>query len=265
MNEAISDSLALAGRHMRHMVRIPEQLLSMTLMPVAFVLVFGYLFGSSMQVPGDMSYQEYIMAGIFMQVVLSNLAITALGVVADLDNGLMDRFRSLPISRSAVLVGRTTSDLVLVAWSFTVMSVVGLLLGWRTHANPLSVLAGFGLLLLLALAIAWLGALLGLTLRNTEAVNAVGTVAMLPMAFLSNAFIPLNGLPGWLRTVAEWNPVSSVVAACRQLFGNSIPVTGHQAFPMRHPVPMAVTLTLVLLCVVIPLAIRAFHRSGVSR
>ncbi|MFB6564987.1 MULTISPECIES: ABC transporter permease [unclassified Streptomyces] len=265
MTGAISDSLALAGRHLRHMVRIPEQMLSMTLMPVAFVLVFGYLFGSSMQVPGDMTYQEYIMAGIFIQVVLSNLAITALGVVTDLDNGLMDRFRSLPISRAAVLVGRTTSDLLLVAWSFVIMSVVGLLLGWRTHAHPLSVIAGFGVLLMLALAISWLGALLGLTLRNTEAVNAVGTVAMLPMAFLSNAFIPLNGLPQWLRTVAEWNPVSVVVAACRDLFGNAIPAAGEQAFPMRYPVPMAVGLTVLLLCAVIPLAIRAFHKSGIPR
>ncbi|MET9694900.1 ABC transporter permease [Streptomyces sp. NPDC006514] len=262
MTETVIHCRALVGRHLRHLTRTPEQLLGITIMPVVFVLVFGYLFGSAMSVPGGQSYQEYIMAGIFIQVVLSNLGQTAHGVVGDLDNGLMDRFRSLPISRSAVLIGRTSNDVFLVAWSFVLMSVIGLLIGWRTHTNILSVLGGFALLLGLALAIAWLGALLGLVLRTAEAVNSVVAVAIMPLAFLSNAFIPLNGLPGWMQTVAGWNPVSAVVQATRELFGNAPATTAGDAFPMRHPVPMAVVLVVVMLAVVIPLTLRAYEKAA---
>ncbi|GHC63211.1 ABC transporter permease [Streptomyces cinnamoneus] len=262
MTETIIHCRALIGRHMLHMKRTPEQLLSFTLIPVVFVLVFGYLFGSAMEVPGDQSYQEYIMAGIFIQVALSNLGQTALGVVGDLENGLMDRFRSLPISRSAVLIGRTLNDVLLVAWSFVLMSVIGLLIGWRVHNGILSMLGGFGLLLLLSLAIAWLGALMGLVLRVAEAVNSVVAIAVMPLSFLSNAFIPLDGLPGWMQTIAGWNPVSAVVQACRELFGNAPATSAADTFPMRHPVPMALFLTVALLAVVVPLTLRAYEKAA---
>ncbi|MFH9045038.1 ABC transporter permease [Streptomyces sp. NPDC017966] len=262
MTETITHSSALIGRHMRHLIRTPQQLLSVTLMPVLFVLVFGYLFGSAMSVPGGQTYQEYIMAGIFAQVVLGNMILSALGVISDLDNGLMDRFRSLPMSRSAVLVGRTTHDLVLTMWSFAIMAVPGYMIGWRVHEGPLKMLGGFGIMLLLGFAASWLGALLGLTLANAEAVNALGSIIVMPLAFLSNAFIPLGGLPGWMQTISEWNPVSSVVLAARLLFGNAEPMGDDAAFPMQHPVLMAVVLSLALLAVAVPFTIRAYERAA---
>jgi ABC-2 type transport system permease protein len=264
MTETISDSLALVGRHMRHIKRMPEQLISITILPVAFVVVFGYLFGSAMEVPGGQSYQEYIMAGIFAQVMLSNISSTALGVVSDLNNGIVDRFRSLPISRSSVLLGRTVSDVVLVSWTCAVMAGVGYLIGWRTHEGPLKALAAFALLVLMGFALSWLGALLGLLLRAPETVGALSSVIIMPLAFLSNAFIPLQGLPGWLSTIAEWNPVSTIVSACRELFGNGTgPASG--ALPAQHPVPAALLVIAVLLAVVVPLANRAYQRAAAAR
>ncbi|MEU0179441.1 ABC transporter permease [Streptomyces massasporeus] len=264
MTEALSDSFALVGRQMRHIRRMPEQLLGITVMPVALVVVFGYLFGSAMQVPGEGGYKEYIMAGIFAQVMLANITTTAVGVVGDLNNGLVDRFRALPIFRSSVLVGRTVADAVLVAWTCAVMAGVGYLIGWRAHNGVLRTLAGFGLLLLMGFAMSWLGALIGLTLRNAEAVSALAGVVMMPLAFLSNAFVPLDGLPGWLRTIAEWNPVSAVVSASRDLFGNERGTSGG-AFPAEHPIPTALVVLVVLIAVTVPLAGRAYQKAAAQR
>lgn len=255
----LSDTAALFGRHLRHLARMPEKLLSVTLMPVAYVVLFGVLFGSAMRVPGG-DYQDYLMAGILAQTMLTNVSATALGMATDLGNGLVDRFRSLPMSHLAVLVARTSSNMVLAALSILVMSGVGYLIGWRLGGGVLAALGGFGLLLLLGFAMAWLGALLGLVLRDAEAINSVAFLVVLPLTFLSNAFIPLDGLPGWLRTVCEWNPLSAVVTACRQLFGNTTGVVG-DSFPGRHPMLMSLLLTGLLLAVVVPLAVRAYRRA----
>ncbi|HEX2133795.1 MAG TPA: ABC transporter permease [Actinophytocola sp.] len=256
---AVSDTSALFGRHLRHLVRMPEKLLSVTLMPVAYVALFGVLFGSAMQVPGG-NYQDYLMAGILAQTMLTNVSATALGVATDLGNGLVDRFRSLPMSHAAVLLARTGSNMVLATLSIVVMSAVGYLIGWRLDNGVGPALGGFGLLLLLGFTMSWLGALLGLVLRDVEAINSVAFLIVLPLTFLSNAFIPLSGLPAWLRAVCDWNPLSAVVTACRQLFGN---VTGplNDSFPSRHPLAMSLVLTSVLLLVVVPLAVRAYRRA----
>ncbi|HEX7661620.1 MAG TPA: ABC transporter permease [Pseudonocardiaceae bacterium] len=256
---ALSDTSALFGRHLRHLVRMPEKLLSVTLMPVAYVVLFGVLFGSAMSVPGG-NYEEYLMAGILAQTMLTNVSSTALGVATDLGNGLVDRFRSLPMSNTAVLLARTGSNLVLSAVSIVVMSAVGYLVGWRITSGVLPALGGYGLLLLLGFAMAWLGALLGLVLRDAEAINSVAFLIVLPLTFLSNAFIPLGGLPGWLRAICEWNPLSAVVIVCRQLFGN---VTGAvtTSFAGRHPLALSLLFTLLLLVIVAPLAVRAYRRA----
>lgn len=257
MTEAMRDSLALIGRHLRHLSRVPERLLSVTLMPVMYVIVFGFLFGSAMQVQGG-SYREYIMAGIFTQVMLANFQTTAIGVVDDLRNGLVDRFRSLPMSRYAVLIGRTVSDLLLSVVAIAVMSGVGYLIGWRVHAGVGDIIAAFGIMLLLGLGASWLGALLGLSLRNVEAVSAVMSIVMLPLTFLSSAFIPLSGLPGWLRAITVWNPLSAVANAVRKLFGNPTSVGG-ASLPALHPVPVAVILVGALIVLAMPLAARAYR------
>ncbi|GGY31327.1 ABC transporter permease [Streptomyces anulatus] len=260
MTEALTDSTALIGRHLRHLLRVPERLLSVTLMPVMYVVVFGFLFGSAMQVEGG-NYREYIMAGIFAQVMLANLQTTAVGVVDDLRNGLVDRFRSLPMSRYAVLVGRTVSDLMLSGVAIVVMSVVGYLIGWRVHTGLPEMAAAFGMLLLLGLGASWLGALLGLSLRNVEAVSAVMSMVMMPLTFLSSAFIPLSGLPDWLRAIAVWNPLSMVVGALRELFGNPTSVTD-TSFPSTHPIPVAVGLIVVMIAVAMPLAAHKYRTAA---
>jgi ABC transporter DrrB family efflux protein len=260
---ATGDAFALAGRHMRHLIRVPGKLLGATVMPMAYVAIFGYLFGSVITVPGG-SYRSFIMAGIFTQMMLSTATNTALGVTADLGNGMADRFRSLPIARGAVLLGRTTADLVLAAMSCVLMALVGLAIGWRVHAGAASVLAGFAILLGFGYAMTWFGALLGTSLRTPEAVNAVAFLVVMPLTFLSNAFLPLDKLPAWLRAVCEWNPISVVAAAVRHLFGNDAAVTTRLAFPEQHPVPLAPALLAALLLILIPAAIRA-GRSAVGR
>ncbi|MEU4745108.1 ABC transporter permease [Actinosynnema sp. NPDC023658] len=259
---AASDTAALFARHVRHIARTPEKLLGVTLMPVAYVVIFGVLFGAAIAVPGGGSYGEYLMAGIFTQTMLSTVSSTALGVADDLGNGLVDRFRSLPMSQGAVLLARTASNLVLSLMSITVMGLVGLLIGWRVSAGAAAALGALGLLLLFGFAMSWLGALIGLVVRGAEAISAVAFLIVMPLTFLSNAFIPLDGLPAWLRVVCEWNPISSVVAACRELFGN--PAPAGDSFPAAHPIPMAVALTLAVLLVTAPLAVRAY-RSAVAR
>jgi ABC-2 type transport system permease protein len=258
---ALSDTSALFGRHLRHLARMPEKLLSVTLMPVAYVVLFGVLFGSAMHVPGG-DYQDYLMAGILAQTMLTNVSSTALGVATDLGNGLVDRFRSLPMSHTAVLLARTGSNLVLSTVSILVMSLVGFVIGWRLHNGLGAALGGFALLLLLGFTMSWVGAWLGLALRDAEAINSVAFIIVLPLTFLSNAFIPLDGLPGWLRAVCDWSPLSAVVTACRQLFGN---VTGSlsSSFPSQHPLAMSLVLTGVLLALVVPLAGRAYRRAVV--
>ena len=260
MTELVSDTLALTGRHMRHIARVPEKLIGVTIGPVVLVLIFGYLFGSAMNAPGG-NYREYIMAGIFTQVMFSALGTSAAGVADDLHNGLVDRFRSLPMSRYAVLLGRTVSDLTMTALSCVVMAVVGSLIGWRAHNGILQTAAGFGLLLLLGFTMCWLGALLGLLVRSPEAVNSIAMLMSMPFTFLSNAFVPLDGLPRWLQLIAEWNPISAVVSGCRELWGN--PGTSvSNALPAQYPVPTALVVLGVLLAVVAPLSARAYHRAA---
>jgi ABC-2 type transport system permease protein len=261
MTEAFSDSMALIGRHLRHLKRVPERLISITITPVAMVIVFGYLFGSSMRLPDEGNYTEYIMAGIFAQVMLSVFGTTALGVSTDLHNGLVDRFRSLPISHTAVLIGRTVSDLMLVAISCVVMAVVGYLIGWRASGGVLATLNGFLLMLLLGLVMSWLGAWVGLALRNPEAVNAVTLFITMPLAFLSASFFPLSNLPSWLRVIAEWNPVSAITSGARELWQNPSAVGPDAAAAVRHPLPFALVTLFVVLLVVVPMATRAFRRA----
>ncbi|MFF8945261.1 ABC transporter permease [Streptomyces sp. NPDC014864] len=257
---ALNDGMICLERHLRHLRRAPGRLVNAVLLPMIFVLLFGVLFGSVIEVPhGD--YAEFIMAGIFVQGVMSAVPGTAVGAVEDLRNGLVDRFRSLPMSGAAVLVGRTLGDTVLRALSCVAMAAVGVGIGWRTHENAPSVLAGFGILLLFGFTMAWLGALIGLSLGDPATASSVPSLLLMPVLFLSNAFIPLTGLPHWLTVAAEWNPLSSVVGACRDLWGNPAATTGH-SFPGDHPVALSLAWMALILAVVAPLAIRKYRTAA---
>ncbi len=265
MTTALSDAAAVTGRNLRHIPRVPEKLATVSFQPVIFVLLFGYLFGSAIHVPGG-GYREFIMAGIFTQMMVIGAATTAVGVADDLGKGLVDRFRSLPMARSAVLIGRTVADLALSVLSCVAMAAAGLAIGWRIHHGPAQALAGFGLLLLLGFAMAWVGALLGLLIRDAESVNAATFGVLMPLTFLSNAFIPPAGLPAWLRAVADWNPVSATVTACRDLFGNTLAATttAGAGLPSQHPILASAGWSLLILLLAVPLAVRAY-RSAVAR
>jgi len=212
--------------------------------------------------PGG-NYREFVVAGIFTQLMVLGASTTAVGIADDLAKCLVDRFRSLPMARSAVLVGRTSADLVLSVVSCVVMAGAGFVIGWRINDGVLNALAGFGLLLLLGFAMAWVGALLGLLIRDAESVSSATFGVLMPLTFLSNAFIPLSHLPGWLQAIASWNPVSATVTACRQLFGNHGGLLA-ASWPAQHSVVLSAGWSVLILMTCAPLAVRAY-RAAVTR
>jgi ABC-2 type transport system permease protein len=252
---------ALTGRHVTRLRRTPEKIISATLTPVAMVVILGYFFAPIIEIPGDGAFVDYVMAGVFAQVGLACVGIAALGVATDLRGGLIDRFRSMPISRSSVLLAHTAADLFTGAVAMVAVAAVGLAIGWRVHGSPLDALLGFGLLLAFTYTMLWLGVLLGLVLRNLEAINGICALVMVVFSFLSNSFMPLGKLPGWLRAAAEWNPVSSVAEACRRLWDDG-PRTSGGSLPVQHPLPSALLIMAVLLALLVPLALRAFRRAA---
>ncbi|MFH8408918.1 ABC transporter permease [Streptomyces sp. NPDC018019] len=255
----LADTAALAGRHLLHLRRAPGKFLGIVMNPLILLIAVGYLFRNSISVPGSGNYQEYLMAGVAVQVGLASIGPTAIGVAMDMRGGLVDRFRSLPVSRTAVLVGQTLSDLIVSALGLVIVMLVGLAVGWRPHAGPLSVAAGFALILAFIYTMLWVGVLLGLLLRSPETIDSVGAIVLVAFSFLSNAFFSVAGLPSWIRPLAEWNPVSAVVTACRTLWGNPV-VTG-TGFPADHPVLVTAGTLAVLLAVCVPLSLRAYRKA----
>ncbi|NGO70237.1 ABC transporter permease [Streptomyces boncukensis] len=257
---ALSDTAALTGRHLRHLRRTPEKIIAVALTPVAMVVILGYLFASVVSV-GAGEYHDYVMAGVFAQVGLTCVGITGLGVAGDLGKGLIDRFRSLPVARPAVLVSHTAADLVPAMCSMAAVGGVGLLVGWRVERGVLPALGGFALLIAFAYAMLWLGALLGMLMRNAEAINGIGALVLVVFSFLSSSFMPLSGLPAWLRSVAEWNPVSSVAESCRVLWGNAPASTG-SSLPVEHPVLVASVTIGAMIAVLVPVCLRLFRTAA---
>lgn len=258
MNGTLGDILALIDRHFRHLRRTPTRILGVTLTPVTMVLVLGYMLNKAITVQGHGDYLDYMMAGVGAQVALACVGGIAIGTATNLRNGLIDRFRSLPTARTSILVAHTLSDLVLAAIGIAIASLVGFLLGWRPHGTVLETLAGFGILLVLAYVMLWFGVLLGLTVRSPEALGALAGLVLVGGSFLSNAFVPLDGLPTWLRTIAEWNPISAVVATCRSLWGGPVSV-GDGSFPSTHPMATAVLMLTLITIIAVPLSSRAFR------
>jgi ABC-2 type transport system permease protein len=254
----LSDSLALARRNLEHVRQIPEKLIDVTLQPLMFVLLFAYVFGGVIHVPGG-SYHEYLIGGILVQTLAFGMMGPGVSVATDLTEGIVDRFRSLPMSRSAFVIGHVIAELAATAVALVVMTVSGLIVGWRIHEDLPHALAGFGLLGLFAVAMVWLGILVGVSVRTPDAVMGVAFMLVFPLTFLSNAFVPAGGLPDGLRQVAEWNPISAVVAAVRELFGNPTAMSAGAPWPLQHPVVAALLWSVAIIAVAAPAAIARYR------
>jgi ABC transporter DrrB family efflux protein len=262
ISAALSDSVVITKRNLIKVKRVPDLLVFATLSPIMFVLLFRYVFGGAINVPGDVSYAEFLLPGIFAQTVVFGSTITGYSLAEDLQKGLIDRFRSLPMSRSAVLVGRTVADAAVNVISITVMALTGLVVGWRIHTSVLEALAGFLLLLLFAYSISWLMALVGLLVRTPEVVNNASFIVIFPLTFISNAFVPLESLPSVLQTFAEWNPVSTVVQASRELFGNTLGPPPSEAWSMQNATLYTILWAVAFLAVFVPLSVRQYRRAA---
>jgi ABC transporter DrrB family efflux protein len=256
----LTSSLIVVRRNLIHIKRMPELLLDVTIQPVMFVLLFAYVFGAAIAIPGDFNYREWLVPGIMAQTMAFASFIVAIGLVNDLQKGIVDRLKSLPISRKSILVGRSLSSLIHSSIGITVMALTGLAIGWRAHNGVLDTALGFALLLLFGFAMIWLGILVGSAMRSVESVNGVMFTTMFPITFVANTFAPTEPMPGWLATIAEWNPLSSLVQALRELWGNALPATESQAWPLQHPVLMTVVWSLVLTAIFAPMAVRSFQR-----
>ncbi|MEO9329785.1 ABC transporter permease [Gordonia aurantiaca] len=256
-----TDTAVLVERNLLTVKRIPTLLISATIQPLMFVFLFAYVFGATF---GGGSYREFLMAGIFTQTVVFNAAFTTVGLANDTSDGIVDRLRSLPMSRLGVISGRVTSDMVLCVVGLGVMVLCGLAIGWRVQGTAGDAAIAFGIIGLFALAMAWVGAVTGLGAPNVEAAQSIGFLWMFPITFLSSAFISAQSLPGPLRAIAEWNPVTAVATACRQLFDNEAPpdfpaATGWVA---DHAVAYSVGSSLVILAVCVPASLFLYRRSA---
>jgi ABC-2 type transport system permease protein len=261
---ATADGLVVAKRNLIKIKRVPELLVWILISPIMFVLLFAYVFGSSIPIAG-MSYREFLIGGIFAQTVIFGATYTGAGLAEDMQKGIIDRFRSLPMSRSAVLVGRTSSDIAYNVLSLAIMAATGLLVGWRIHTSPWEALAGFLLLLLFAYAFSWVMACVGLLVPSPEVVNNASFMVIFPVTFISNAFVPLENLPGPLRAFAEWNPVSAVTQAARELFGNVNPLpTAVQpdVWSLQNPILYTLIWVGVIVAVFLPLSVSLYKRAA---
>jgi ABC transporter DrrB family efflux protein len=257
-----ADGYNVAKRNLIKIKRVPELLVWVLMSPIMFVLLFAYVFGGSIDVPG-VNYREFLIAGIFAQTVVFGATYTGAGLAEDMQKGIIDRFRSLPMTRSAVLVGRTGSDIVYNMLSISIMALTGLLVGWRIRTSIWEALAGFGLLLLFSYAFSWVMASIGLVVPGPEVVNNASFMVIMPLTFISNAFVPSESLPTPLRIFAEWNPVSAVTQGARNLFGNVNPLAPvPEAWSMQNPVLYTLIWVGVILAVFVPFSVHIYKRAA---
>jgi ABC-2 type transport system permease protein len=256
---AVEDSWTLTARHLKHVLHAPDRILGALLFPVVSILLFGYVFGSAITVPGGGDYREYLMPAIFVQTMMFGIIGQAVAVATDAAKGVTDRFRSIPMSPSAVLLGQTFAEVLNAVLTMTLMFGCGFVVGWRWHGGTGETLAAIGLLLLLRFSITWVGLYIGMLVRSPEAASSFVPL-IFPFTMIANTFVPPQAMPGWLGTIAEWNPVSATVAATRQLFGNPGAFSPDQSWPMHHPVLMAVIWPLVIMAIFVPLALSRYRR-----
>jgi ABC-2 type transport system permease protein len=256
-----ADAAVVARRNLIKIKRVPELLIWTTMSPIMFVLLFGYVFGSSIQIPG-VPYREYLIAGVFAQTVIFGATFTGAGLAEDMTKGIIDRFRSLPMARSAVLAGRTTSDVLYNSISILAMSITGLIVGWRIRTGVLAAIGGFLLLLLFAYAVSWVMAYVGLKVSSVEVFNNASFMFIMPMTFIANTFVLAEALPGPLQTFAEWNPVSAVAQAVREAFGNIGVGPPPDAWSLRNPLAYTLIWVGIILVVFVPLSVRQYKKAA---
>lgn len=257
----LRDAVTIARRDLRHWIQQPANIMIAWLFPVLIAFMFGGLFGGAMKAPPGSSYFEFLMPGMFTLTMLFGLESTILAATADSSRGVIDRFRSLPISSSAVVMGRCLADMLSSVIGLAILATAGLLLGWQWHRGVLPALAAFGLLLLLRFALLWAGIFIGLNQKSPEAVSPV-QILVWPVGFLSNVFVEPSSMPAWLGALAAWNPLSATASAARQLFGNPAFSITAATWASQHALLLALLWPLLISAVFLPLSATKFRKLG---
>ncbi|MGC0332995.1 ABC-2 type transport system permease protein [Streptomyces sp. SAI-170] len=255
MSALAYDGTAMLGRQLRRIRNNPGLVVLTQTAPITMLLFFGYVFGSAVAMPGE-AYRSFLVPGLLVATAAGGITTGMLQAAQDTHRGVMDRFRTMPVSRAAVPLGQAAADLVVTAAGTVPLLLVGLAVGWRIEGSALEAAGALGLLLLFRFASTWVGILLGMLTRDEETGGQLASMTFV-LPLLSSAYIPVDGMPGWLRTLAEWNPISAVTTALRDLFGNA-PVPEGAAWPVAHPVAGSLAWCAVLIAVCAPLAVRRF-------
>jgi ABC transporter DrrB family efflux protein len=261
VRQAVSDGLLVTWRNLKRIPRIPELAIFAILQSIMFVLLFAFVFGGAIPIPGcdgANCYREFLMPGIFGQTIVFAAATTAIGMTDDVHKGIIDRFRSLPMARSAVLTGRAVSDVVYNGGILIVLILSGLAVGWTIHTGFQALLAGVALMLLFAFAMSWLGIWMGLNVPSVEVAQQVIFTVLFPITFVSNVFVPPQSLPDFLQPIAEWNPTSTLTGALREMWGNPNPFAS-DSFPSQNPVLVTLIWVVVIIAVFGPLGVRRYR------
>ena len=251
---AVRDVVVMTSRNLIHIRREPLRLSDVTVQPVLFTLLFIYVLGAGMVLPGDGSYTEFAIAGLLAMNLVTSAIGTAVGLSDDLGSGVIDRFRTLPMWKPAILVGRSLTDLLTATLCALIVIATGLVVGWRPQDGVAGAVAGLALFLLFSYALSWACACIGLFSRDAESSQGLGLILLFPLAIVSDALVPTQHMPAVVRAIAEWNPVSAVTAAARELFGNPNPTAAVHAWPLEHAVLATVIWSVVLLMVFAPVA-----------
>lgn len=264
----LRDGFVVSRRNLLQTVRVPDLLFFSLVQPVIFVLMFAYVFGGAIPIPGAEggadAYRQFLIPGIFGQTVAFAAASSTVGIAEDMSKGIIDRFRTLPMKASAVLFGRTFADAARMILVLAVLSITGLVVGWRINNGIPKAVAAYALLLLFAYTVAWVGAWIGLYMPNPETANTAGLIWLFPLTFISNAFVPLQTMPGVLQDFAAWNPLSAMVLATRNLFGNDNGQTQgvSEYWSLQHPAAWTIISCAILLAIFVPLAVRRYRRAN---
>ena len=254
----LADSLVFARRNVQHIRQIPEKLLDVTVQPIMFVLLFAFVFGGAIVVDGS-TYREYLIGGILVQSLAFGMFGPAMAIATDLQEGVIDRFRSLPTARSAYLLGHFLAELAAIMLAITILLATGLATGWRAHTGFWDITEAIALLLLFGAGMIWVGTWLGMVVRSPDAVQGIGFVLVFPLTFISSAFVPIESMPEPLQWVASFNPVSALAAAVRELFGNPVTPVTKEVWPMVHPVAASWLYCVLILAIAVPAALHR-HR-----